>query len=118
MFKTSLQHLVEQTEGSVASLLMGFDGIAVDSYLKQSENWDIQVIGMELSFILTQIRRAAENLEVGKIEEFTLRTQRLTVIIHALNAEYFVALALTPSGNTGKGKYLLKIIGANIKQEL
>ena len=32
MFKDALRQIVEQTEGAIAGLLMGFDGIAVDSY--------------------------------------------------------------------------------------
>ena len=64
MFKDNLTRLVAETEGGVAGLLMGFDGITVESYTAPEGGVDIQTVGMEFSFILTQVRKAAEILEV------------------------------------------------------
>lgn len=35
MFNETLREIVEGTEGGVAGLLMGFDGIAVDSWTRE-----------------------------------------------------------------------------------
>lgn len=118
MFRDSLRRLVEQTEGGVAGLLMGFDGIAVDSYAVDAKKLDIQTVGMEFSFILTQVRKAADTIEAGGIEEVTIRTDRLTLIIHVLSRDYFVALAVTPTGNSGKGRYLLRVTAPKLQAEL
>ena len=118
MFQESLTRLVSETEGGLAGLLMGFDGIAVDTYVGNSMTTDIQTIGMEFSFILTQVRKAAEILELGAISEFTIRAEKLTVMIHVLSAEYFLALAIRPEGNLGKGRYLLRVLGPRFQAEL
>ncbi|MDB4988312.1 MAG: hypothetical protein JWN04_3490, partial [Myxococcaceae bacterium] len=34
MFKDALRDVVERTDGSIAGLLMGFDGITVEQYLR------------------------------------------------------------------------------------
>lgn len=97
---------------------MGFDGISVESYAADSKKVDIQTVGMEFSHILSQIRRAAEILEVGAVEEVTLRTQQLTVVMRVLTKDYFVALAITPKGNSGKGRFLLRLAAPQLQAEL
>ena len=118
MFQDNLKRLVAETEGGVAGLLMGFDGIAVDSYSQPDGGIDIQTVGMEFSFILTQVRKAAEILEVGGVQEIAIRAEKLTILIRVVSVEYFVALALTPDGNLGKGRYLMRVVAPKLQVEL
>src|SRR4051812_39201670 len=108
MFPERLQRIVDHVEGGPAGLLMGFDGIAVESYTRDPASMDINTVGMEFSFILTQVRKAAEALEVGNVQEVAIRTDGLAIIIRVLNSEYFLALALSEGGNFGKGRYMLR----------
>jgi predicted regulator of Ras-like GTPase activity (Roadblock/LC7/MglB family) len=109
MFKDVLKGVVEGTEGGVAGLLMGFDGIPVDNYVRDDAALDVETIGMEYSVILKDIRRAAEMLEAGVANEVAIRAERMTTVIRLLNDEFFVALALRPGGNVGKGRFLLRV---------
>jgi predicted regulator of Ras-like GTPase activity (Roadblock/LC7/MglB family) len=118
MFRENLSKVVENVEGGVASLLMGFDGIAVETYAKPSASLDINTVGMEFSFILTQVRKAAEVLEVGGVQEVAIRAEGLSIIIRVLNNDYFLALALGPGGNFGKGRYLLRMVAPKLQTEL
>jgi predicted regulator of Ras-like GTPase activity (Roadblock/LC7/MglB family) len=118
MFRENLARMVDNVEGGVAGLLMGFDGIAVDTYARATAALDINVIGMEFSVVLNRVREAAAVLEVGGVQEIAIRAENLSVLVRVLNAEYFVALALTPSGNFGKGRYLLRVIAPRLQTEL
>jgi predicted regulator of Ras-like GTPase activity (Roadblock/LC7/MglB family) len=118
MFQENLKRLVTGTEGGVAGLLMGFDGIAVDSYSAPGGGVDINTVGMEFSFILTQVRKATEILEVGGVSEVTIRCENLTMIIRVVSKEYFLALAIKPEGNFGKGRYLLRVVAPKMQSEL
>ena len=118
MFQESLKRLVTETEGGLAGLLMGFDGIAVDSYGAPGSTVDITTVGMEFSFILGQVRKAAEILEVGGVQEIAIRAENLTIIIRVVTKDYFVALALKPEGNYGKGRYLLRVVAPKLQTEL
>ncbi len=109
MFNETLREIVEGTEGGVAGLLMGFDGIPVDSWAREDAELDITTVGMELSMVLKDIRRAAEQLEAGGAREVAIQAEKLTAVVRMLNGDYFVALALTPDGNLGKGRFLLRI---------
>jgi predicted regulator of Ras-like GTPase activity (Roadblock/LC7/MglB family) len=119
MFREHLQKIVENVDGGQAALLMGFDGIAVDSYaFEDAGDPDIQTVGMEFSFIFGQIRKAAEILEIGGIREVTIKSSALIIVIRQLTDEYFAAVTLTPDGNFGKARFLLRITAPKILQDL
>ena len=118
MFRESLARMVDNVEGGVAGLLMGFDGIAVETYSRPSAGLDINTIGMEFSVVLNRIREAAAVLEVGGLQEIAIRAENLSVIVRVLDSEYFLALALTPNGNFGKGRYLLRMVAPKLQTEL
>lgn len=119
MFREHLQKIVDNVEGGQAALLMGFDGIAVDSYSREdAADPDIQTVGMEFSFIFGQIRKAAEILEIGGIQEVTIQAEQLTIIIRQLTDEYFAAVTLDQQANFGKARFLLRITAPRILKEL
>lgn len=109
MFREVLQEVVDNTDGGVAGLLMGFDGIPVDQYIRD-ENAEIGVetVGMEYSVVLKQIKQAAEMLDAGDAREVAIKAERLITVIRLLSDEYFVAVTLKPSGNLGKARFLLR----------
>lgn len=108
MFTNVLRDLVDSTEGGVAGLLMGFDGIAVDHYARDDGTSDVETVGMEYSVILKEIRKAAEMLEAGPAREVAVKAERMTTVIRVLNEEYFVAMTLKPEGNLGRARFLLR----------
>jgi len=118
MFKEPLQKVVDNVEGGIAGLVMGFDGIAVEAYTREGHKIDINTVGMEFSFILTQVRKAAEILDVGKLNEVVIKAEKLTLVIRVLNPDYFLALALAPEGNFGKGRYLMRVVAPALQAEL
>jgi predicted regulator of Ras-like GTPase activity (Roadblock/LC7/MglB family) len=119
MFRDSLQRMVDRLAGGVAGILMGFDGISVESYTKDGEtSLDIQTIGMELSLAVVQMRKAAAQLEAGPLRELTLKADKLVVLVYLLNDDYFVAYALKPEASFGKARYLMKLLAPQIQAEL
>ncbi len=122
MFQDVLQDAVDRTEGGVAGLLMGFDGIPVEHYVRESGaaklEADVETVGMEFSVILKDIRRAAEMLEAGGAKEVSIKAERMTTVIRVLSEEYFVAMTLTPDGNFGKARFMLRTAGGKLAAEL
>jgi len=111
MFKEVLQEVVENTRGATAGLIMGYDGIALETYVAGDAPVSIETVGMEYSVVLTQIQQAAEMLEVGAAEEVALQAEHMTTVVRLLNSEYFMAVTLNPGGNSGKARYLLRTKG-------
>ena len=109
MFAEILRKLVDNVDGGIAAVIMGLDGIPVDSYARQSDRVDVTTVGMEFSFILTQIRKAGDSLQVGGLEELVVKAQRLVLICRMISPQYFVAVAMAPEGNFGKARYLARL---------
>lgn len=118
MFRETLRDMVERTEGGIAGLVMDSNGIPLDTYSKDGAAFDINNIGVEFSVVLGSIRRAAQMLEAGDAREIAIGTDRVTTLIRVLDDTYFLALALDPGGNLGKGRYLMRTAAPKLQAEL
>jgi predicted regulator of Ras-like GTPase activity (Roadblock/LC7/MglB family) len=120
MFREVLKEVVERTEGGIAGIVMGLDGITIDSYVRKDSEmaFEVESVGVEYSAILKQIRSAAEMLDAGPACEVAIQAERLTTVIRMINDEYFVALAMKPEGNYGKARFLLRTSASKLAQGL
>jgi predicted regulator of Ras-like GTPase activity (Roadblock/LC7/MglB family) len=118
MFKEVLREIVDRTEGAIAGLLMDSSGIAVDSYAKDGAPFDISAIGVEFGILLGSIKKAAENVEAGATNEVAISTDKMITIIRVLTGDYYLALAIAPEGNFGKGRYLMRTAAPKLQAEL
>ena len=120
-FQEALREIVDKTEGGVAGLIMDSEGIAVDTYAKDVPGgppFDITTIGIEFGIVLGSIKRAAESLDAGKAHEVAIGTDKLVTLIRTLGDTYFLALAIRPDGNLGKGRYLMRTAAPKLLAEL
>jgi predicted regulator of Ras-like GTPase activity (Roadblock/LC7/MglB family) len=118
MFKDALRDVVEHTQGGQAGLLMGFDGIAVESHVHDGIDLNIETIGMELSVVLKGLMHAIESVQAGVAQELAIQAEKLTLIVRVLNQDYFLALAIAPDGNYGKARFLLRLAAPKILSAL
>ena len=116
MFREYLEKLVDNVEGGKAAMIMEFDGIEVESYLKNG--LDITTIGIEFSQILAHAKRTAQILEAGELEEMVVKTENLLLAFRVINSDYFVVVALDRDGNFGKARFLLRVEAARLVEEL
>ena len=118
MFKQALKKVVDNVDGGIAAVIMGLDGIPVETYVRQSDRVDVNTVAMEFSFILTQVRKAADSLQVGTCEELTVKAQRLLLCVRMLSPQYFVAIAIAPEGNLGKARFLARLATPTLVAQL
>jgi predicted regulator of Ras-like GTPase activity (Roadblock/LC7/MglB family) len=120
-FRENIKQLVEKLDGGVAAVLMGFDGITVDSFARNGYDGalpDIQTLAMEFAHLIAQARRTLMSLDAGALEEFSLRAEALTLVVRVLTQEYFLACAVLPSGNVGKARYLMRMTAPALRADL
>jgi predicted regulator of Ras-like GTPase activity (Roadblock/LC7/MglB family) len=118
VFAELLRKVVDNVDGGLAAVIMGLDGIPVETYVKQSDRVDVNTVAMEFSFILGQVRKAGDSLQVGSLEELSIRAQRLVLICRMVSPQYFVAVAVAPDGNLGKARYLTRISAPQLAAQL
>ncbi len=117
-FKLTLKELVENTPGAIGASLMGYDGIAIDEYLSESADFDLQLLVVEYASLLKEIRQTIELLKTGDMEELSVTTAKVKVLVRTVNDEFFLVFILTPDGNYGKGRYLLRVTAPQLRSEL
>jgi predicted regulator of Ras-like GTPase activity (Roadblock/LC7/MglB family) len=108
MFQAVLKEIVDGTDGGLSTLLMDFEGIAVDSYSKPGVPFDITNVGIEYGVVLKSIQRAAQSLEAGSTAEVAIQAEKMITLIRVVNSSYFVAFSLAPDANVGKARYMLR----------
>ena len=120
-FRENIRKLVDRLDGCVAAVLMGFDGISVDSYARSGYDGalpDIQTLAMEFAHLIAQARRTLASLDAGALEEFTIRAETLMLVVRVLTPEYFLACAVLPTGSVGKTRYLMRITAPALRADL
>jgi predicted regulator of Ras-like GTPase activity (Roadblock/LC7/MglB family) len=119
-FRESIDKLLNGIEGAVSCALMGFDGITVDISSKEAAAGgpDIQTLSMEFAHLIAQARRTLESVDAGALEEFTLRTDKMTLVVRLLTPEYFLACAILPTGNLGRARYLMRLSAPALRADL
>ena len=106
-FRPRLENICHDVEGAVLATVMGLDGLPVDTVAGQSDI-DVAALVVEYSSLLEQVRRTAQVLAAGNLEELTIRSNNLTTIIRLVTDTYFLAVAVQPLGLTGKARFYLK----------
>jgi len=79
---------------------------------------DIEAVGAEVSVVVKAIQRATEMLEAGDTREVSFKSDKMMTLIRVINDSYFVAMTLSPEGNFGKGRYMLRLLAPQLKSEL
>lgn len=119
MFGELLERVLNETPGAVGVTLMGFDGIAIESREADAPGEvSPQAAAIELGAIASQLRGVADSLGAGDVRELTVHTGGLVTVLRPITAEYFLALSLRPDGNTGKGRYLMRVVAPQLAAEL
>jgi predicted regulator of Ras-like GTPase activity (Roadblock/LC7/MglB family) len=118
-FREDLETICGKVEGSFAASLMGFDGIAIETHMaKAAAGIAMQDLLVEYSGIISQVRQAAETLQMGSASEVSIRTEKLVAVARPLTPDYFLMLALSPDGNVGRARYELRIASPKLVAQL
>lgn len=116
--RDALNTIVQSVDGSLAAIIMAYDGIPIDEVVVEQSEFDMQLLSVEYATVLKEIKRAVDVIKMGDLEEVSISTSRTCVVVRVLNDDLFAALILSRDGNIGKGRYLLKIKSYEILQEL
>jgi predicted regulator of Ras-like GTPase activity (Roadblock/LC7/MglB family) len=123
-FNAILQEIVDGCAGGVAAALMGTDGIPIAEVAaakppaSEPLAEDVGTAGAEFGRILADISKASDALGGGVAHETTVVLARFTLIFRAVDDETFVIVVLTPDGNLGKARYLIRRQLLALRQEL
>ncbi len=116
--RDTLNTIVQSVDGSLAAIIMAYDGIPIDEVIVEQTEFDMQLLSVEYATVLKEIKRAVDVIKMGDLEEVSISTSRTCVVVRVLNEDLFSALILSRDGNIGKGRYMLKLKSFEVLQEL
>jgi len=109
MFKEMLETIIGRTEGSLGALIMGTDGIAVEKVFGEAgREANLDVAAAEFTSLVRSAQRAGNDTGLGNLRELIISLDEAIVVMRLLSRDYFVVLALSPSGNLGRGRFELR----------
>lgn len=122
-FEGILEKMVSDCSGAVGVALMGNDGIAVAEFTCDTDDIGelsegASAAGIEFGRILDEIRKASDGINGGRLEESLVGLERYWLLFRVVDEEFFLVMALLPSGNIGKARYLLRRHLALLRAEL
>ncbi len=117
-FREHLQAICKGCEGALACSLMGVDGIEVDTHVEEGGDVDVKSLLVEYSGLFRSAREAAEAHAAGEITELFIETQKVLTVARLISPEYYMVVALSPGGNLGKARYLLRVTAPKLRAEL
>lgn len=117
MFKEKLARVVNNIDGSIGCLLMGFDGIQIDAVFAERELPEMTAIAIEVSNLLDKFRRM--NLhEFGQVNEVSITTGEITALAKVVADDYLLVLALESQADVNRGQTMLRLISPFVEREM
>jgi predicted regulator of Ras-like GTPase activity (Roadblock/LC7/MglB family) len=113
-----LNSIVQSVDGSLAAIIMAYDGIPIDEVTVEQSEFDMQLLSVEYATVLKEIKRAVDIIKMGTLEEVSITTTRTCLVVRILNDDLFAALIMSRDGNIGKGRYMLKLKSFEMLREL
>jgi len=117
MFKQKLTSVVNNVDGAIGCLLIGFDGIPIDSVYKDEELPQMSAVAIELSNLLDKFRRL-QIYDVGEVNEVSITAGSITALAKVVAEEYLLILALTVDGDVNRGQTMLRLISPFVEREM
>ncbi|HEY4565085.1 MAG TPA: roadblock/LC7 domain-containing protein [Thermoanaerobaculia bacterium] len=117
MFLDQLSRISNRIDGAVALSLVAKDGIPVES-VSSDPDLDLEVLAAEL---VAQARSISDNhreLDVGEVQQLSVMTDRLTLMVSSVASDYYLLLVLGPEGNYGKARFELRRARLLLEEDL
>ena len=114
-FREYVQQIVDTTPGAQACTIMGFDGIAIDTY-QVTGDLDVATLLIEYTATLQQAWDA--QTQAGVLNEMVFFGSQRIALVHRLTEEYFIAVILASDGLVGKARFLIRIAAPPLVKEL
>ena len=117
-FTDYLEKIFNGVGGALACGIVGFDGLAVETYPPGPGKVDLESINAELSTGFRDIIVSFNRAGLGPPEELMIKSRDSVILLHTLNDDYCLMLALESGAGIGKARYLLKVFGPLLESEL
>jgi predicted regulator of Ras-like GTPase activity (Roadblock/LC7/MglB family) len=117
MFRELLSQISGRIDGALALSLVAHDGMPVESVTSDREI-DLEALGAEMVAQARAISANHRELEVGDVQQLSVTTERVTLMVSTVTPDYYLLLVLGPEGNYGRARFELRRARLLLEDEL
>jgi predicted regulator of Ras-like GTPase activity (Roadblock/LC7/MglB family) len=117
VFKHLLENLLQRVAGSETAMVVGLDGLVVDSFTRH-DNGNLEQLAADSSSLIKSGLATTASLSSAALQELTLITGGQRIIMRLLTDSYFVMLLLSDSANLGLARFELRKAQFDLEKEL
>lgn len=117
MFDELFQSLLLQVDGCRAVILIGSDGLVVQSKSSQAD-CPCEAIAAQCSQFLKSGIETVEALSEQELQELIIISRSQKLLLHVINKSYFIALLFSQEAFMGKARYYLQKADSILSKEL
>ncbi len=112
--QSAVTELLGACPGAVGAAIVDPDGIPV---VIQPREAALEEAGAELALVVRDVERAERELDHGRLQQLTVRSDRTVLVVTLMNAGYCLLLQMEPGGLIGKGRFLSRVTGEKLYSE-
>ena len=116
-FRERLLEIRDRIDGAVALSLVDSEGIAVESVGAES-GLDLESLGAELLTQAKAISTHHRDLGVGTVQQLSVTTDQMSLIVSAVSSDYYLLLAIRRRGSYGRARFELLRARLELEPEL
>jgi predicted regulator of Ras-like GTPase activity (Roadblock/LC7/MglB family) len=117
MFKQKLERVVANVGGSLGCLLIGFDGIPIDSVFVEEDMPQMSAVAVELSNLLDKFKRL-QAYDLGLVNEVSITASDITMLARVVADEYLLVLAMQAESDVNRGQTMLRLISPFVERDM
>ncbi len=115
-FKTLLKEVVRTIPGSLIAMVIGRDGIIVESYRNVSVDLDQEAMGAEYSGVVSEVHKQISILKMDDLKDITVCSELFTVVAHIISHDYYFVIFLNSRANEALARYKTRIYSLKLRE--
>lgn len=117
-FKTVLKEVVRAIPGTLIAMVIGRDGIIVESYQNTHIGLDQEAMGAEYCGVVSEVHKQISILKMDDLKDVTVCSDHFTVIAQIISHDYYFVIFLNSRANEGLARYKTRIYSLKLRELL
>jgi predicted regulator of Ras-like GTPase activity (Roadblock/LC7/MglB family) len=116
VFGEALSGVASRVPEAQLVMITGTDGIPVERLALRPDS-NLDAVAAEYSTLLRSSLATAEDTGLGRLNELSVVTERMTVLLVSITPDYFLFAALGPDALLGRARFALRLASLQLERE-
>jgi predicted regulator of Ras-like GTPase activity (Roadblock/LC7/MglB family) len=115
-FAEALEAVAKRVPETEVLMILGTDGIPIERLVVRQDP-NMEAIAAELTTLLRASLSAAADTGLGALHELSIETERMTALLVAITAEYFLFASFSAGALIGRARFALRLAKDGLARE-